>query len=266
VRRRRFLVAAAVLAADCALAQPSGTPRRVGILTVVTPSTGEKGFQAFRDGLKERGHVEGRDIVIEFRSAEGRPEALPGAAAELAALKPGVIVAGGSVAVRAAPAATPDVPIVALTGDFTAAGFAAEFRRPNSGVTGVSFLSSSLDAKRLELLAELLPKGSAVLNPSDPSARTGAEESLETAGHSLNLVLHTADARTPSEIETAFLAAREHRVAGVNVLSSPFLGTSRRQIIDLAASAKLPAIYQWPEIAEEGGLMAYGPRLTTIYG
>ncbi len=147
----------------------------------------------------------------------------------------------------------------------TAAGLATEFGRPDSGVTGISFLSSSLDAKRLQLLAELLPKGSAVLNISDPSARTGAERSIQAAGRSLGLVLHTVDARTTGEIGKAFVTAAKLRVAGINVLSSPLLNANRTRIIELAAAAKLPAIYQWPETAEEGGLMGYGPRLTVVY-
>jgi putative ABC transport system substrate-binding protein len=251
--------------APFARAQKESAPRRVGVLRISPTDVGQDELQSLRDGFKERGHVEGQDIVIDYRSAEGRPEALPRLGAEIAALKPSVIVAAGTVAVRAMRAAAPDVPIVALAGDFTAAGFAAEFRRPGSGVTGISFLASNLDSKRLELLAELLPKGSAVLNLSDSSAGAGTEKSLEAAGRSLKLLLHSAEARTQEEIEMAFVSARRLKVAGVNVLSSPFLHANRRQIIELAAAAKLPTIYQWIETAEQGGLMAYGPRLTMLY-
>jgi putative ABC transport system substrate-binding protein len=271
MRRRKFLsmmlaaASSAVLVARRAVSQTEKVPRRIGFLWLSSTTAIAKPVQALRDGLRERGHVEGRDIVIDFRTAGGRAEALPGLAAELAALNPSVIMAAGTIAAHAARAAAPAVPIVALTGDLTAAGLATGFGRPDSGVTGVSFLSSSLDAKRLQLLAELLPKGSAVLNILDPSARTGAERSIQAAGRSLGLVLHTVDARTTREIEMAFATASKLRVAGVNVLSSPLLNSNRARIIELAAAAKLPAIYQWPETAEEGGLMGYGPRLTVVY-
>ena len=155
---------------------------------------------------------------------------------------------------------------MALTGELSVAGHVHNFARPESGVTGVSFLSSGLDGKRLEFLAQLLPKGSAVLNLADLSARAGSQQPLDAAGHALGLVLHSMEARSLKEIEAAFATARTLRVAGVNVLTSPFLNVNRARIIELAAAAKLPAIYQWPETAEEGGLMGYGPRLTVIYG
>ena len=132
-------------------------------------------------------------------------------------------------------------------------------------MTGVSILGNPLNSKRLELLAELLPKGSSVLSLADSNERSSAMELVEAAGRSLGLVLHSAYARTAAEIETAFATARRLRVAGINQLTSPFLHANRARIIELAASAKLPTIYQWSLSAEEGGLMAYGPRVAEIY-
>jgi putative ABC transport system substrate-binding protein len=132
-------------------------------------------------------------------------------------------------------------------------------------VTGISFLPTPLNTKRLELLAELMPKGSAVLNLVDHTPLPGAMQMVEDAGRSLGLVTHAAYANTPAEIEKAFATAVASRVAGVNVLNSPFLHGQRAVIIKLAASARLPAIYQWPETAREGGLIGYGPSATAMF-
>ena len=269
MKRRSFVLATGAttlgtaLVVPHALGQAAKQPRRVALLSVLTEATYSIQLQAFRDGLRERGHVEGRDIVIDIRYADGRMQELPRLAAELAALEPAVIVAPGAAA-DAALAATVATPIVS-TGDLVAAGHAATLGRPGGRVTGVSFLVTPLNAKRLELLAQVLPKGSAVLNLADPLARNGDMQVVEDAGRSLGLVTHAAYARTPAEIETAFIAARRLRVAGVNVLSSQHLHLERARIIQLAASAKLPAIYQWPETARDGGLMAYGPSIAGMF-
>jgi putative ABC transport system substrate-binding protein len=264
VSRRALLGGLGALVADRAVAQERG-PRRVAMLTTNALVSASRPLAAFREGLRDRGHVEGRDVVVDHRSADGRMEALPKLAAELAALRPAVFVAPGTVVVSAVRGAAPGVPVVALTGDLAAAGHVADFARPGSGVTGVSFIATTLDAKRLDLLAELLPRGAAVLNLADASARTGAGEALEATARARGLTVHVVDARSAREIEAAFVRAATLRVAGVNVLSSPLLNGHRKRIMELATSARLPAIYQWPETAEEGGLLGYGPRLTDIY-
>ena len=262
-RRTLVLAMGAALAGPRALGQAAKEPRRVALLSVATEASFASSLQAVRDGLRERGHVEGRDIVVDIRYADGRAQELPRLAAELAALKPTVIIALGTLATDAALAAAADAPIVSL-GDLVAAGHAAQLGRPGGRVTGISFLPSPLNAKRLGLLAELLPKGSAVLNLGDPNSPIGMQ-SVEAAGHSLGLVLHAAYASTPAEIDAAFARARKLRVVGINVLNSPFLSAEHARIIQLAASAKLPAIYQWPETARDGGLMGYGPSLTAMF-
>lgn len=265
-RRLVFVAGALVLAFEVCLAQAQQAPRRIAILSLGTPTLNSHLVRAFADAMRERGFIEGRDVEIEARFAEGREQALARLAAEIAARRPAVVIAPGTVVVEAARKASPSVPIVTLVGDVATAGFAPMLARPAAGVTGVSFHSAALDAKRLELLATLVPKGRAVLNLTDSSARAGSQTALGDTGRALGLVLHAVEARTPEEIDTAFNAARKLDIAGVNVLTSPFLNTHRARIMKLAASARLPAIYQWPETAEEGGLIGYGPRLTAIYG
>ena len=245
-------------------AQPGHALQRIGYLSAGSAILNPAGLLAFREGLRERGHVEGRDVVLDVRYAEGRAQDLPRLAAEIAALKPAVIVAPGQAADAALAATAPlATPIVTL-GDPVAWGYAAQLGRPGGRVTGISFLPLPLNAKRLELLAQTLPKGSAVLNLAGLKPLPEAMQMVEDAGRSLGLVTHAAFANTAVEIDAAFVTARRLRVAGVNVLNSPFLYNLRAHIFQLAASAKLPAIYQWPDAAREGGLMAYGPSLDAM--
>ena len=252
------------LAAQSTRAQPGNELQRIGYLTIGGATLNPAGLQAFREGLRERGHVEGRDVMLDVRFAEGRAQDLPRLAAELAALKPVVIIAPGQAADAAlAATATLATPIVSL-GDLVASGYAVQLGRPGGRVTGISFLPFPLNAKRLELLAQTLPRGSTVLNLAGLQPRPEAMRMVEDAGHALGLVTHAAYANTVAEVDAAFAAARRLRVAGVNVLNSPFLYNLRAHIFQLAASAKLPAIYQWPDAAREGGLMAYGPSLDAM--
>lgn len=246
------------------LGQSARTPRHVALLTVATEANFASSLQAVRDGFGEHGLVEGQDIVIDVRYANGRAQELPRLATELAASAPAAIIATGAQATDAALAAVADVPIVAL-GDLVAAGHATRLGRPSGRVTGVSFLPTLLNVKRLELLAELLPRNSAVLILADPRPLPGAMQAVEAAGRSLGLTTHAAYARSTVEIEAAFAAARRLRVAGINVLNSPFLSAEHTRIVQLAAGARLPAIYQWPETAREGGLIGYGPSLTAMF-
>ena len=270
-KRRSWLLATAGstllggFGAQPSRAQPGQVVQRIGYLTAGGATSNPAGLQALREGLRERGHVEGRDIVLDVRYAEGRVQDLPRLAAGLAALKPVVIIAPGPATTDAALAATAMLatPVVSL-GDLVASGHAAQLGRPGGRVTGISFLPFPLNAKRLELLAQTLPQGSAVLNLADRQPLPEAIRLVEDAGHALGLVTHVAYASTADEIDAAFAAARRLRVAGVNVLNSPFLYNLRAQIFQLAASAKLPAIYQWPDAAREGGLMAYGPSLEAM--
>lgn len=251
------------LASPRAFGQTTMTPRRLAVLTVSSETSFTDSLQGLRDGLRERGHVEGRDVIVDVRYAGGRVQDLPRLAAELAALGPAMFIATGAAATNAALAASAELPVISI-GDLVAAGHAVQLNKPGGRVTGVSLLLGPLNAKRLELLAMLLPKGSAVLNLGDPSSVVGVAP-VEAAGRALGLVLHAAFASTPDQIDAAFASAQRLRVAGVNVLNSPILSNLHGRIIERAAGAGLPAIYQWPESARDGGLMGYGPSLIAMF-
>lgn len=267
MKRRAVCLAltAAALPSPYVHAQTLKAPRRVGVLRHGNPEVGIANEQELIDVLTQSGFVVGRDVVVDARSAYGRAEDLPRLAADLAARKPDVIVARGPQGTRAVLAASADIPVVAILGDFLASGTAATLARPGGRVTGVNFQGTPLNAKRLELLAELLPKGSAVLNLGDPGTRSQPQvDAIAATARTLGLVSHTAHASTELEIDAAFVSARRLRVAGINVLGAPFLNSSRARIITLAANAKLPVIYEWPIAVRDGGLMAYGPNLSAI--
>jgi putative tryptophan/tyrosine transport system substrate-binding protein len=270
VKRRALLLSIGATASLAALhvapgfAQPARQPRRVAVLTVANEMTFESSLRALHDGMRQHGIVEGSDVVVNVRYGNGRAQDLPRLAAELAALDPVVIVATGTQATDAALAADARVPIVSI-GDLVAAGHATQLGRPSGRVTGVSFLPAPLNSKRLELLAELLPRGSSVMNLADPRPLAGTIAAVDVAGRTLGLTLHTVYAGSAAEIDTAFVTARKLRVAGVNVLNSPFLSAEHARIVLLAANARLPTIYQWPETAREGGLIGYGPSLTAMF-
>jgi putative ABC transport system substrate-binding protein len=264
-RRTLALAGAATLMVPCVLAQDSRQPRRIGLLAIGTAAGGASNAEQLLDGLRARGLVQGREIVVDVRSAGGRTEGLAQLAGELAALKPALIVTYGPQATQAVLSADASVPVVAMLGEAIGGGFADQLGRPGGRLTGVSFLGTPLNAKRLELLAELLPKGSVILNLGDPGTRSvPLTEALDAAARSLGVVSHAAYAGTPQEIDKAFATVKQLRVAGVNVLGSPFLDANRAQIIQLAARTRLPAIYQWPRSAADGGLLAYGPSLSAI--
>jgi putative tryptophan/tyrosine transport system substrate-binding protein len=272
VKRRTLLLAVAstavcgALPAPRAIAQAAKAPRRIGVLGIGSVAGGSTVEQALADGLRAQGYVQGRDIVLDARWGGGRTDGLAQLAAQLVATKPAVIVASGPQATQAVLAADAGVAVVALLGDAVGSGFADQLGRPGGRLTGVSFLGTPLNAKRLELLAELLPKGSAVLNLGDPGAhREAVVDAIHAAARSLGLVSHTAHAGTAQDIDKAFVTAQRLRVAGVNVLGSPFLNGNRMRIIELAAKARLPAIYQWPQSARDGGLLAYGPSLAAMH-
>lgn len=234
------------------------------MLTVSSKQGFDRSMGAIRDGFGQHGLSEGPGFAIDVRYANGRAQDLPRLAAELAALDPLVIIATGTAATDAVLAVNRRIPVVSL-GDLVAAGHATQLGRPNGWVTGVNFLPAPMNAKRLEVLAELLPQGASVMNLADTQPLSGTLDSVDAAGRALGLKLHVAYARTPAEIDAAFSAARKLRVAGINVLNSPFLSAEHGRIVRLAADARLPAIYQWPETARDGGLIGYGPSLTAMF-
>jgi putative ABC transport system substrate-binding protein len=230
---------------------------RVGYLS---PGPGYP-FEAFRDGLRELGYVEGRNIVIEYRSAEGNPQRLPQLAADLVQLRVDVIVTATTAATQAAQRATTTIPIVfALADNPVGLGFVASVARPGGNITGLTGLMVELTAKRLELIKEALPKVTrvAVLSspyPFSPAALKEAEE----AGRPLGLQLDAIEVRQPAELDAAFARMTTRKAQAVLVLPHPMFVAQRKRIAELAAKHRLPAIYHLKEFVEVGGLMSYSP-------
>jgi len=243
-------------------AQQAGKVPRVGVLQVW--SSADPMVELIRQSLREVGYVEGQTIAIEFRLAEGKTERLPALAADLVQLKVDAIITFGDPAIRAAQQATRTIPIIAATDDLVGAGLVASLARPGGNTTGVSILASELNVKRLELLKRALPKVSRVAVLWDPGTGRFHLVALEAAARSLGVELQILEVRRPEDFRRAFEAAKKARAGALNVLASPFLYGHRQTIIDLAAKNRLPAIYQWREMAEAGGLMSYGPTLSEL--
>jgi len=262
MRRREFIALLGGAAAwPISLHAQHPTIPVLGILLVFSRDAGKAFTIPIRAYLQALGYVEGRNIAFDFRFADGKSENLPTLAAELVAQQPTVIATFGDASARAVQAATTNIPIVAQSEDLVRAKLVTNMRRPEGNTTGVSIMGTELDAKRLEILAEMLPKSSTVLLLADPTTHRESRPALYATAEALGLTVHEEVVSTPGEIERALRGAREKGINGVNVLSSALLFALRGRIISLAAELGLPAMYQWPETAEEGGLIAYGPSL-----
>jgi putative tryptophan/tyrosine transport system substrate-binding protein len=247
--------------------QPKKIPR-IGYLGAASPSTNAGRREAFQQGLRELGYVDGKNIVIEWRSAEGKLDRLPALAAELVRLKVDVIVTGGGSGTRSAKEATKTIPIVmAQVPDPVGDGFVASLARPGGNITGLSALGPELSGKRLELLKETVPKLSrmAVLGTSTPPGNAQQLREVELAAEALKVKLQFLAVLDAKDIETAFRAASNGHAEGVLVLSASIFVSRRTQVLDLAQKSRLPAIYYSPEFVEAGGLMSYGVNDTDLY-
>ena len=276
ITRRAFIgtvvggLLAAPLAAD---AQQPAKVARIGFLVTASLESpeGRIAVDAFRQGLRERGYVEGENIVIEYRAADGRIERLPGLASELARLKVDLIVAGPTAGARAAQQATTTIPIVAtVMGDPVGDGLVASLARPGGNITGLTFLGPELVPKRLELLKEALPKVArvaALWHPGAFSERTTRDmlKATEAAARTLGVQLQLVGVRSPDEFDRAFSTMIRERADALIMLPSPMLFAERRRIIDLAAKHRLPSMYNARESVELGGLIAYGTSITDLY-
>jgi putative tryptophan/tyrosine transport system substrate-binding protein len=249
-----------------ALAQKADNLPLVGILRINTPETVEPTATGFKEALAALGLVDGRTIRLEFRLAEGDPARFPELAAALVRDKPSVIVANGLAAARAAQAATHTIPIVATTNDVVASGLIGSLAKPGGNVTGISLLVPELDAKRLEVLTEIVPSGRrfGVLNDPAASGPAGLQVLAVTA-RALGLELLTVDARTPEEIPPALGSLRASGADGVNILSSPLFNGLREQLGPLLLKQKLPAVCEWREMTASGCLASYGTTLRELY-
>jgi len=264
-----ILIAVVLLAFRVAVEaqQPKKVPR-IGYLSVSSPSAMSTRTEAFRQGLRELGYVEGKNIVIEWRSAEGKRDRLPSLAAELVRLKVDIIVTAGPPATRSAKEATVTIPIVfAQDGDPVASGFVASLARPGGNITGLSTLAPELSGKRLELLKEIVPRLSrvAVLGNSTNPANAQVLKETELAAGVFGVKLQYLDVLDPKDIETAFRAASKGRADAVLMtVSGGVVLSQRTQVVELAAKSRLPAMYIIREYVETGGLMSYGVSLIDL--
>ncbi|TAJ81693.1 ABC transporter substrate-binding protein [bacterium] len=248
-------------------AQQSKKVPRIGFLIGTSPSTISDRIEAFRQGLRELGYVEGKNIVIEYRYSEGKLDRLSELAAELVRLKVDAIVTSGGTPTRAAKEATVTIPIVmGFDNDPVGNGFVASLARPGGNITGLSALSAEMSGKRLELLKEIVPKLSrvAVLGDSTAPGNAQALKETELAARALVVQLQYLDVLAPKDIETAFQAASKGRADAVLALGSPFFVLQRTQIAGLAVKSRLPAIYDRREFVDDGGLMSYGTNFADL--
>jgi putative tryptophan/tyrosine transport system substrate-binding protein len=268
--RRRFLLTslAGVLAAPLvAEAQRPGTLPRIGILTLSVASATPT-FQAFRQGLRDQGYVEGQNATIEFYYAEGRPDKLREMATELVRTKVDVIVTESVLAAREARNATATIPIVtAVHGDPVGAGLAASITRPGGNVTGLSLLAPELSGKRLQLLQEVHPKASRVAiiwNATNVAAGRYLAES-RSAARTLGLQILAVEVREPSDLDAAFDAIIAARPSALMTLPDGMLLANVTRIVEFAARTRIPALFPDQEFASAGGLIAYGPSLAANF-
>jgi putative ABC transport system substrate-binding protein len=247
--------------------QPTKVPR-IGFLSATSPSAIAARVEGFRRGLRELGYVEGKNIVIEWRYAEGRLERLTELAAELAGLKVEVIVSAGPPPTRAAKGATAIIPIVmAFDTDPVGNQFVASLSRPGGNITGLSALFPELGGKSLEILSDVIPKLSrvAVIGTSSSPTYTPMMRELELASQALKLELTYRDVLKSQDIDMAFRAVHKRRAQAVLTLGSPILDSERARLAQLAAEYQLPAIYPQIEYAEAGGLMYYGANMPELF-
>ena len=247
--------------------QPKKVPR-IGYLGANSFSAFSARIEAFQQGLRDLGYVEGKTIVIEWRSAEGKLDSLPALAAELVRLKVDVIVSAGPLSTRSAKQATAAIPIVmAYDDDPVGSGFVSSLARPGGNMTGLSTLVPEISGKQLELLKEIVPKLSrvALLGNATQSGSPQALRELTIAADAVRVQLQYLEVRSARDIETAFQAASKERADAVLVLSTAILFSQRRQVADLAVKSRLSAIYNRPEYVEDGGLVFYGVSYTDLF-
>ena len=269
MRRREFiaLMGASVTWPFAAMAQEPGRMYRIGLLWGgARTSEVEPVVTAFLDEVGRHGFIEGMNLTVDYRAFALHPDRLSEYAAELVKGRVDVIGATGNMAIRAAQVATKTIPILGITDDLLGSGLVNSMARPNGNTTGVSILAGDLDGKRQDILIEALPglRRMAALADSNMSAEAKLDV-LEEAARARNIELSIHRIATGEEIAATLDRAKASGATALNVLASPLLWTNRRLIMDRAAALRLPAIYEWAEMAEEGGFAAYGPSLIGVF-
>jgi putative ABC transport system substrate-binding protein len=264
-RRLVLITAAALLLPRAARAQEPGRVYRLGVLDT-HPRAGMESTGLF-DELRRHGFIEGQNLMIDPRGFGLRSEQFPEVAVELVKARVDVIFAASAdVAIHAAQQATTTIPILGFTDDMLGTGLVSSMARPGGNLTGISILSTELDGKRLDLLIEIVPGARHIAALADPMAVVpGHFQALQDDARTRGVELSIYQIAKPEEIIGAIDAAMAAGVTALNVLASPVLNAQRRFIIERAAALRLPAIYQWPETAEQGGLAAYGQRIVQLF-
>ena len=249
-------------------AQQATKVPRIGILTIARDGDAQvlKNFQSFRQGLRERGWIDGQNIGFEYRWADGKYERLPQLASELVSLKVDVILGATTPLIRAVKDATKTIPIVMVAIiDPVGAGFVASLARPGGNITGLTWVPGpEIVGKQLELLKEVIPQlshAAVLMNPAN-EAHAPLLQAAELAGRVMQVRIQPFGAKEPKNLESAFVAMKRERVGALLVLSDAGFYTHRGRIVELAARNRLPAIYGWMELVVAGGLLAYGPNVT----
>ena len=261
-----FVLIIAVLGgAAIAEAQQLKKIPRIGVLFI--GGRNQPHLEAFKQGLRERGYTEGKNIVLEYRYAEGKEDRLPELAAELVYLKVDVIVVTADVSAQAAQQATKTIPIVVTTGNPVTWGLADSLAKPGGNVTGLSVLLADLSGKRVEILRETFPKLTRLATLWNPTVRVATPVFKETsaAAQALSLQLHSFEVQTPQDIEKVFVEMPKVRQNALLVILSPLVTLHSKRIVELALKQNLPGMYPTRQFAEEGGLMAYGPLIGDLY-
>jgi len=260
--KRRLFLATALLPA---VAQAQQQQPLIGVMRVNARSS-ELFEQVFQRDMARLGWQEGKSYRTQFLWADGDTSRLPVMARELVTSGAKVIVAFGNAAMAAAQAATKEVPIVGMSDDLVGAGLVPSMARPGGNTTGVSIMGHELDVKRLEILHELAPEAHRIgVVKDDANSVAGAIQKLEKAGHSLGLALTVVHVGTRDEVAPGLAALAAAQVEAVQILPSPFLNSQRATFVTRMREMKLPAIYEWPDIVEEGGLSSYAPRISLCF-
>ncbi len=269
--RKAFILALALgllTAPLAANAQQAGRTVTIGYLGNSSPSLESNLVEAFREGLRQLGYVEGRNLIIKHLWAEGQQERFAVLAAELVRLKPDVILTAGTPGTLAAKQATQSIPIVtAVAGDPVASGLVSSLAKPGGNVTGLSGLTPELEGKRLELLKEAVPKLSRVAvlrNPANPFT-TIAWKAMQPGAEALGVKLQPVEARDPKDLDRALARIKAAHPDGLVVIADRFLLLYRASIVQFVVKNRLPGMFPFREFAQEGGLMAYGPDYADMY-
>ena len=269
MRRRDFIAGMATIAVANRWCPPSVAqePGRIYRIGFMVPAARESpALNGFFDELRLHGFIEGQNLAVVFSGFNVSNEQITRNVAAVISANPDVIVAGPELYIRALHAATKTIPLVSMSEDLVGAGMAVSLARPGGNVTGISLLSPELDGKRQGLLIEAVPQTRQMATLVDSNITPQHHlETLRDAAQSRGVTLSFLMVAKPNEIVPALAEARAKGAGAINILATPLFFINRKQIIDQTAKLRLPAIYQWPEMAEEGGLLAYGSRFTQVY-